>query len=53
MQLCPPFSIRLNTELTKWIDEYRGDRMARGTAIRLLLEQSMRLKRDGILPGNN
>jgi hypothetical protein len=50
MQLCRPFSLRLSPDLLQWLDSWRGDRMSRGTAIRLLLEQSMRLHRDGILP---
>jgi predicted DNA-binding protein len=53
MQLSRPFSLRLSPDLLQWLDHWRGDRMSRGTAIRLLLEQSMRLHRDGILPANN
>jgi hypothetical protein len=50
MQLCRPFSLRLSPDLLQWLDSWRGDRMGRGTAIRVLLEHSMRLHRDGILP---
>jgi hypothetical protein len=50
MQLCRPFSLRLNPDLLIWLDSWRGDRMSRGTAIRVLLEQSMRFHRDGTLP---
>lgn len=50
MQLCRPFSLRLSPDLLQWLDSWRGDRMSRGTAIRLMLEQSMHLHRDGILP---
>lgn len=50
MQLCRPFSLRLSPDLLHWLDSWRGDRMSRGTAIRLLLQQSMELYRDGILP---
>ena len=50
MQLSRPFSLRLSPDLLQWLDSWRGDRMGRGTAIRLLLEQSMRLQRDGVLP---
>jgi hypothetical protein len=32
------------------LDSWRGDRMNRATAIRLLLDQSLRLHVDGILP---
>jgi len=41
MQLCRPFSLRLSPELLRWLDSWRGDRMSRGTAIRLLLQQAM------------
>ena len=50
MQLARPFSLRLSPELLQWLDSWRGDRMGRGTAIRVLLQQSMELHRDGILP---
>jgi hypothetical protein len=50
MQLCRPFSLRLSPDLLTWLDSWRGDRMGRGTAIRVLLEQSMHFHRDGILP---
>jgi hypothetical protein len=50
MKLCRPFSLRLSQDLLIWLDSWRGDRMSRGTAIRVLLEQSMRFHRDGILP---
>ena len=50
MQLARPFSLRLSPDLLQWLDSWRGDRMSRGTAIRILLEQTMRLYRDGILP---
>ena len=42
MQLSKPFSIRLSPELLRWLDQWRGDRMSRGTAIRLLLEQALK-----------
>jgi hypothetical protein len=41
MRLCRPFSLRLSPELLRWLDSWRGDRMSRGTAIRLLLQQAM------------
>jgi hypothetical protein len=50
MRLANPTPVRLSQDLLRWLDSWRGDRMSRGTAIRLLLEQSMRLHRDGILP---
>jgi hypothetical protein len=50
MQLCRPFSLRLSPDLLIWLDSWRGDRMSRGTAIRLLLEQALDLHMRGILP---
>jgi hypothetical protein len=38
------------TDLQQRLDSWRGDRMNRATAIRLLLEQALRLHCDGILP---
>lgn len=46
MQLCRPFSIRLNPDLLQWLDSWRGDRMGRGTAIRVLLEEAMRREQE-------
>jgi hypothetical protein len=42
--------VRLSPDLLQWLDSWRGDRMSRATAIRLLLEQALRLHVDGILP---
>lgn len=42
MQLCRPFSLRLSQDLLQWLDSWRADRMSRGTAIRVLLEEAMR-----------
>ena len=50
MRLSNPTHIRLTPELQHQIDGWRGDRMNRATAIRLLLEQALRLHCDGILP---
>jgi hypothetical protein len=50
MRLARPFSLRLSPELLQWLDSWRGDRMGRGTAIRVLMEDAMRFHRDGILP---
>lgn len=50
MPLCSPFSIRLAPEQVAWLDAWRGASMSRATAIRILLDQSMHLHRDGILP---
>mgnify|MGYP006269152011 FL=1 len=41
MRLAHPTPIRLTPELLRWLDAWRGDRMSRATAIRVLLEQAM------------
>ena len=46
MQLCRPFSLRLSQDLLQWLDSWRADRMSRGTAIRVLLEEAMRRERE-------
>lgn len=50
MRLAHPTPVRLTGDLLRWLDSWRGDRMSRSTAVRLLLQQSMDLHRDGILP---
>ncbi len=50
MPLSQPIAIRLTTAQQHWLDTWRGDRMSRGTAIRLLLQQSMELHGRGLLP---
>ena len=41
MNLAHPTHIRLTQELLRQIDQWRGDRMSRATAIRLLLERAL------------
>jgi hypothetical protein len=50
VRLSRPTHIRLTPELQHQIDGWRGDRMNRATAIRLLLEQALDLHLRGILP---
>jgi hypothetical protein len=50
VRLANPTPVRLSPDLLQWLDSWRADRMSRGTAIRILLQQSMELHRDGILP---
>jgi len=50
VRLAHPTPVRLSPDLLQWLDSWRTDRMSRGTAIRILLQQSMELHRDGILP---
>lgn len=52
MRLSQPTHIRLTPELLQRLDSWRGDRMNRATAIRLLLEQALRLQVDQVLPAN-
>jgi hypothetical protein len=53
MPLARPIPLRLAPTQLKWLDAWRGDTISRSAAIRLLLEQSMRLHRDGILPATD
>ena len=50
MRLAHPTPIRLSTQQLQALDRWRGDRMSRATAIRLLLDQALRLHLNGILP---
>lgn len=42
MKLAHPTPVRLTPELLQLLDAWRGDRMSRSTAIRLLLEQALK-----------
>lgn len=50
MPLARPIPLRLAPDQLRWLDSWRGDTISRSAAIRLLLAQSIRLHRDGILP---
>lgn len=50
MRLSNPTHIRLTPDQLQRLDGWRGDRMNRATAIRLLLEQALDLQLRGILP---
>jgi len=50
MRLGNPTHIRLASDQLQQLDRWRGDRMSRATAIRLLLEQALDLHLHGILP---
>jgi len=50
VRLAHPTHIRLTPEQLQRLDSWRGDRMNRATAIRLLLEQALRLHLDQVLP---
>lgn len=42
MKLAHPTPVRLTPDLLQRLDAWRGDRMSRSTAIRLLLEQALK-----------
>jgi hypothetical protein len=50
MPLARPIPLRLAPNQLKWLDAWRGDTISRSAAIRLLLDQSIRFHRDGVLP---
>jgi len=50
MPLARPIPLRLAPNQLQWLDSWRGDTLSRSAAIRLLLDQSIRLHSDGILP---
>jgi hypothetical protein len=53
MPLARPIPLRLSPNQLQWLDAWRGDTISRSAAIRLLLDQSIRFHRDGILPATN
>jgi hypothetical protein len=53
MPLTRPIPLRLAPNQLQWLDSWRGDTISRSAAIRLLLDQSIRLHRDGILPATD
>jgi len=50
MPLAHPVPLRLTPDQLAWLDAWRGDTFSRSTAIRLLIAESMRLHRNGLLP---
>lgn len=50
MPLARPIPLRLAQAQLQWLDSWRGDTISRSAAIRLLLQQAIRLHRDGLLP---
>jgi hypothetical protein len=49
MPLSHPVPLRLAQDQVEWLDAWRGNTISRGAAIRLLLEQAIKLHRDGTL----
>jgi hypothetical protein len=50
MPLARPIPLRLAPDQVVWLDSWRGSTLSRSAAIRLLLEQAIRLHRDGTMP---
>ena len=50
MRLAHPTPVRLTPAQLQALDRWRGDRLSRGAAIRILLDQSLALHTRGILP---
>jgi hypothetical protein len=50
VKLAHPTPIRLSPDLLQRLDTWRGNRMSRASAVRFLLDQSLALHLDGILP---
>jgi hypothetical protein len=53
MPLAHPIPLRLAPEQLEWLDSWRGNTFSRSTAIRLLVDEGIRLHRDGILPATD
>ena len=50
MQLSHPLSVQFTAEQLAWLDSRRVAGLSRSAALRLVIEEAMRLHRDGILP---
>jgi hypothetical protein len=50
MPLARPIPLRLAPDQLQWLDSWRGSTISRSAAIRLLLEQAIKLHRDGVAP---
>jgi hypothetical protein len=50
MPLANSVALRLSPDQIQWLDQWRGDTFPRSTAIRILMDQIIKLHRDGILP---
>lgn len=53
MQLAHPLSVQLTAEQLAWLDSYRAMGLSRSAALRLVVDQAMKLHIDGILPATN
>jgi hypothetical protein len=50
VELAHPLSVQFTAEQLAWLDSRRSAGLSRSAVIRLLIEEAMRLHRDGILP---
>jgi hypothetical protein len=50
MELAHPLSVQFTAEQLAWLDSRRAAGLSRSAVLRLVVEESMRLHRDGILP---
>ena len=50
MPLARPIPLRLSPDQLQWLDSWRGQTISRSAAIRLLLQQAIRLHGKGLLP---
>ena len=50
MELAQPLSVQFTAEQVAWLDSRRVAGLSRSAVIRLLIEDAMRLHRDGIIP---
>lgn len=50
MELAHPLSVQFTAEQLAWLDSCRVAGLSRSAVLRLVVEEAMRLHRDGILP---
>lgn len=50
MELAHPLSVQFTAEQLAWLDSRRVAGLSRSAVLRLVVEEAMRLHRDGILP---
>jgi hypothetical protein len=50
MELAHPLSVQFTPEQLSWLDSYRPMGLSRSATLRIVVQQAMRLHRDGLLP---
>ena len=53
MELAHPLSVQFTAEQLAWLDSRRVAGLSRSAVLRLVVEEAMRLHRDGILPATS